>query len=390
MTATPGRRHDAVIFFVGQGWASWQSAGIAANLETESGWRHDAVGDGGQAYGIGQWHPDRQSNFAGLFGKRIQDSTFEEQLAFVHAELRGTEKRAGDALGACTTAADAGAVVSRLYERPADREGEAAKRATLAQIIFDELMAGAPIRQPDVPAQQATPEVAPQPTTEKPMGALLMPLLTSIIGSFTNPAVAQNAMQLIVKGGDKATAGQNLLNTLLGAVATAAGTTPAAMKADDKVAIQAVAAVQADPDKLKAVEDVAAAHLNAVMPFIQQLAVLDQMRYEAENKGRQVVSTIAIEEHKAGLWDMTRTLVYIAGGVLSLISLGLLSAILYQSIKDGAIDPGLLGLSGPILMATIKAWDAIMAYRFDGSKASQAAQESTRATERYREETGKA
>jgi len=177
---------------------------------------------------------------------------------------------------------------------------------------------------------------------------------------------------------------------LLGAVATAAGTTPEAMKADDSVAIKAAAAVQSDAAKLQAVEDAAAAHLNAVMPFVQQMALLDQMRYDAENKGKMTVSSIAIAEHAAGMWDMTRTVVYIAGGVLTAITVGLLSAIITQSMgSKGTIDPGLLGLSGPILMATVTAWAAIIAYRFDGSKESHAAAEAARATEQYRMETGR-
>lgn len=222
------------------------------------------------------------------------------------------------------------------------------------------------------------------------MGAILVPLLMSVVGKFLNPTVAQNVTSIVTKDGGQSTAAQNLLQMLLGAVASSAGVTPAAMKADDSVAIQAVAAVQSNAEKLRAVEDAAAAHLNAVLPFVQQLAVLDQMRYDAENKGKQVVSTIAIAEHAAGLWDMTRTVVLIAGCTMMAISLGLLAAILYQSVSKGAIDPGLLGMTGPILMATLAAWAAIIAYRFDGSKESHAAAEAQRATEKYREDTEKA
>lgn len=132
------KRQQAVAFFVSKGWTLAQAAGIVANLEAESGLRPDAVGDGGRAYGIGQWHPPRQANFAAVMGKDIRGSSFEDQLAFVHAELQGTEKAAGTALAKCSTAAEAGACVSRFYERPADREGEATKRAALATRIFAE------------------------------------------------------------------------------------------------------------------------------------------------------------------------------------------------------------------------------------------------------------
>src|SRR6185369_14777705 len=166
------KRLQALSFFIHQGWTPQQSAGIVANLEAESGLRADAVGDGGQAYGIAQWHPPRQANFSAVIGKDIRDSSFEDQLAFVHAELRNTEKAAGDALGSCTSAGEAGACVSTMYERPADREGEAAKRARLAEIIFQEYGSspanapepptGVPTEVPATPASPASP-VFPQP-----------------------------------------------------------------------------------------------------------------------------------------------------------------------------------------------------------------------------------
>jgi len=231
----------------------------------------------------------------------------------------------------------------------------------------------------------------PLPQPEKPMGALLMPLLMSIVGKFINPTVAQNVTSIVTKDGQQSTAAQSLLNTLLSAVAGQAGTTPAAMQADDRAAIAAVAAVQADTAKMKAVEDAAGAHLNAVMPFVQQLAVLDQMRYDAENKGKQTVSSIAIAEHAAGIWDMTKTVVLAVVILLGIVSVGLLAAILVQALTGTrTIDSGLIGLAGPIWTGTVvSGFVAIIAYRFDGTKNSNAATEAMRATERFREETGK-
>ena len=136
------------------GWTPAQSAGIAANLQAESGFRPNAVGDGGLAYGIAQWHPDRQAYFEKVMGKPIAGSTLEEQMAFVHTELTSTERVAGYALKGCDTAAEAGACVSKMYERPADREGEAAKRAALAAKIAGEAhQPAAPIEDHSVPYQ---------------------------------------------------------------------------------------------------------------------------------------------------------------------------------------------------------------------------------------------
>ena len=135
--AAPGSEQAAMEYFQKQGWTKEQAAGLAANIKRESAFKADAVGDNGKAYGIAQWHPDRQAEFKKRFGKDIQGSTLEEQMAFMHYELtEGREKGAGNKLRQATSAQDAAAVVSKHYERPADREGEAAKRGQLAAAMM--------------------------------------------------------------------------------------------------------------------------------------------------------------------------------------------------------------------------------------------------------------
>ncbi|HMK87405.1 MAG TPA: phage tail tip lysozyme [Steroidobacteraceae bacterium] len=129
---------QAMDYFVGQGWTRAQAAGIVANLQAESGLRPGAVGDGGQARGIAQWHADRQTAFEHFTGHGIQQSTYEEQLQFVQHELTaGGEVAAGNRLRNTTTADSAGATVSRYYERPADRDGEATRRGQRATHILN-------------------------------------------------------------------------------------------------------------------------------------------------------------------------------------------------------------------------------------------------------------
>lgn len=123
----------AMTYFQSQGWTKDQAAGLVANIKRESAMNPAAVGDNGKAYGIAQWHPDRQAEFQKLFGKPIQGSTLEEQLAFMQYELtQGNERKAGNLLKGATRADEAAAIVSKHYERPADREGEAAKRGQMA------------------------------------------------------------------------------------------------------------------------------------------------------------------------------------------------------------------------------------------------------------------
>lgn len=145
--------NKAVAYFEKMGWSHQQAAGIAANLNAESGFNPALVGDNGAAYGIAQWHRDRQAAFAAWTGHDIRSATTAEQLAFVHHELTtGGERAAGLALETAKTAAEAGAIVSRLYERPFDREGEASRRAAGAEALAaapTPSAFGVPMKNPD-------------------------------------------------------------------------------------------------------------------------------------------------------------------------------------------------------------------------------------------------
>lgn len=115
------------------GWSREQAAGALGNAMQESAGDARAVGDNGKAYGLFQWHQDRQDQFARLFGHTMQQGTRAEQVDFASWELNHTESGAGDRLRGTTNASDAAAVVSRYYERPADADGqEAARRGAYA------------------------------------------------------------------------------------------------------------------------------------------------------------------------------------------------------------------------------------------------------------------
>jgi hypothetical protein len=106
-------------FFMSKGWTKEQAAGIVGNLQQESGpnLKINLPGDNGQAYGIAQWHPDRQKIFESVYGKSIRDSTFPEQLAFVDYELNHNESSAGRMLRNSSTAGEAADIVDSFYER---------------------------------------------------------------------------------------------------------------------------------------------------------------------------------------------------------------------------------------------------------------------------------
>lgn len=145
--ATPGGSKDdlkktTIDYFVGQGWSRAAATGIAANIAKESQFDHTAVGDGGKAYGIAQWHPDRQAAFKEWSGKDIRMSNLQDQLGFIQHELTNGRdvqaKRAGEKLRAETDPYNAGVIFSGLYERPADTYGEAHSRGKQAQKWYAE------------------------------------------------------------------------------------------------------------------------------------------------------------------------------------------------------------------------------------------------------------
>jgi hypothetical protein len=135
-----GSSRSVVDFFKSKGWSDAQAIGIAANLKKESGFNTAAVGDNGNAYGVAQWHDDRQRAFKRWSGKNIREASLEEQLGFVNYELtQGNERKAGDALQGAANERDAAAIISRQYERPANADAEASGRADMASSMKQQL-----------------------------------------------------------------------------------------------------------------------------------------------------------------------------------------------------------------------------------------------------------
>lgn len=121
-----------------------QAKGFIAGLMGESGksLNHQAVGDGGLAYGLNQAHPERQADFKKMFGHDMRQSTFEEQIQFMKWEMANTEKRAGDIIRQSKTAAEATSAMVKYYERPKDTKGEAFRRQGNIRYVERGLNAG--------------------------------------------------------------------------------------------------------------------------------------------------------------------------------------------------------------------------------------------------------
>lgn len=99
------------------------AAGIVGNLMVESGGFDPNVisgkrrGDRGAAFGVAQWHPERQADFQKAFGRPIQGSSLQDQLRFIDWELNNTETTARDRLLKAKTVSEAAEIFDRDYER---------------------------------------------------------------------------------------------------------------------------------------------------------------------------------------------------------------------------------------------------------------------------------
>jgi hypothetical protein len=381
------RAQQAFEFFIQQGWSPEQSAGIVANLQAESGFRHDAVGDGGAAYGIAQWHPPRQAGFEALLGKPIRGSSFEDQLYWVHAELQSTESRAGHELGLCYSASEAGACVSMRYERPADIEGEAKKRAALAETILQNY-AGATISPEPLPAPPGaakppqTPDLPPYRTQPENsmLPALLLQLLPAIINGFSpagqtqlQPMTGRPVDQLLPFAID-----------LFSKIAQTTGTLPAGQPV--KTDAEAIAAV-AEYNKLKTtntalvgeIEAHALDYLDKVGPLIREIHKMEVERKELSIKGKDAAGARA----RLDRWDMTKALVRSSEGLAWMIVLGGFSGVgaaIYVAQYQLAL--AILGIVGTITGGVLKNRSQVYDYRFDGTEASAAINISTDAVAR--------
>ena len=133
------QRGDIIERLTHYGWSREQAIGIATNLNAESQFRPDAVGDNGHAYGIAQWHKPFQDAFATWAGHPMQGSSLDEQLAYLDHDLRhGSATGVGRAIQNSQNAGDVAAMFSRMYERPAAGDAAADARAKAAMNFSQE------------------------------------------------------------------------------------------------------------------------------------------------------------------------------------------------------------------------------------------------------------
>lgn len=159
----PDNGRAAFDFFVSQGLAPHQAAGIVGNLQGESGQglNPNAINkgdgrDGSDSIGIGQWNGTRAEALkAYADSKGTSWNDLNTQLEFLHSELKGPESKAYGRLASAQTPEEAGQAML-AYERPKDwnKPGAHPERAQYAARAFSAY------GQPQPQAPQASPAAA--------------------------------------------------------------------------------------------------------------------------------------------------------------------------------------------------------------------------------------
>jgi hypothetical protein len=120
------------------GMKQFEARGLATNIMAESSMNPMIGGDGGKAYGLMQWHPDRQAKYTKLMGHTMQSvkdkkTALAEQLKFAHWEMTQDSyesknfSRASKESGG--NASKMAGLVSKYVERPKAVEEAARNRS---------------------------------------------------------------------------------------------------------------------------------------------------------------------------------------------------------------------------------------------------------------------
>lgn len=102
---------------------------LLTNINHESGFKTDAVGDGGTSYGICQWHNSRNMNLRNAFPNNYD--TLEAQIQFLIYELENSYNNLYNNLTTSSLSANELTYkFCKIFESPADTENTCRKRAS--------------------------------------------------------------------------------------------------------------------------------------------------------------------------------------------------------------------------------------------------------------------
>jgi hypothetical protein len=129
LTYVPGKDHKQTICLslLATGFSQEAVAGLLANINAESGFRTDILGDKGTSIGLCQWHAGRYSALKNYCKDRYK--TVECQLDYLLYELRNKEKSSFKVLQSKNNAYQMTTKFCQTFERPAGGVNSCNKRA---------------------------------------------------------------------------------------------------------------------------------------------------------------------------------------------------------------------------------------------------------------------
>lgn len=209
-------------------------------------------------------------------------------------------------------------------------------------------------------------------TTAQGIGGLLGMLhpAAGILFNVFAPALKQKITEKVDGASGTPGAGQAVADALSAALLGSAKEQTG--KTDE---LEAVAVARQNPEMVAKAQEAAVVaieeRLKQLAPVLAQSVEWDKEKWKAEQEGKRTSSKIAIAEKKAGLWDMTKTLVSNTEGQVWFILVALASGVggAFYNDKD-ALAYALLTLAGPILGQVMKNKSQPNDYRFDGTKES--------------------
>jgi hypothetical protein len=193
-----------------------------------------------------------------------------------------------------------------------------------------------------------------------PIAGALNPIAGLVVTAFS-PLLKEKLAKALSKHTDSPDTAAQVSENIIEAAKKATGI-------DDPVQAAATIASKADPAQVAAVEQQTSDLLDKIAPLLDKLGELDKARWAAELAGRDA----AAQRSTVDRWDMTPTVVAFAGWTVTALGLGFGFALIYQAVVVHSIDTGLIGVAGPLLAILFGVWKDVFAYRFDGSKVSEA------------------
>lgn len=168
---------SAYDYYISQGLAPHQAAGIVGNLQGESGQDLNPYAtnkgdgrDGSDSIGIAQWNGTRaQALKEYAASKGVPWTDLNIQLDFLHQELKGSEKSAYQKLLAAQTPEAAGRAML-AFERPKDwnKPGAHPERGRYAAAVYAKYGGGAPPTQPGAPLSLEPPQLQQSAPAQQP------------------------------------------------------------------------------------------------------------------------------------------------------------------------------------------------------------------------------